>query len=87
MDRVLVGAEGQVANEQGLTFGAGLVTERASAGLGALATIALVLVGGTTSSVVEVDLTTIELGVLLGRVGLGGVDGVGVLDISESKRY
>lgn len=83
---VLVGAEGQVTNEQSLAFGASLVTERASAGLGALAAVALVLVGGTTSSVVEVDLTTIKLGVLLGRIGLGGVDGVVVLDVSESKR-
>lgn len=86
MDGVLVGAEGQVANKQGLTLRAGLVTERASASLHTVPAVALVLVGGTTSSVVEVDLAAVNLSVLLGFVSLGRVKGVGVLDVTESRK-
>lgn len=82
-DRVLVGTEGDVADKQGVALRAGLVTEVPSAGLGAV--LVVVVVGGwAASSVVEVDLATINLGVLLGVVSLGSVGRVDVLDITET---
>lgn len=81
-DRVLVGTEGDVADKQGVALRAGLVTEVPSAGLGAV--LVVVVVGWAASSVVEVDLATINLGVLLGVVSLGSVGRVDVLDITET---
>lgn len=85
-DRVLVGTEGDVADKQGVALRAGLVTEVPSAGLGAVlgAVLVVVVVGWAASSVVEVDLATINLGVLLGVVSLGSVGRVDVLDITET---
>lgn len=86
VDGVFVGAEGKVADKEGVTFRAGLVTEGASTSLGAVLAAAGLVVGGTTGCVVEVDLTAVDLGVLLGFVGLGRVGGVGEFDVAESAR-
>lgn len=83
-DRVLVGTEGDVADKQGVALRAGLVTEVPSAGLGAVLVVVVVVGGWAASSVVEVDLATINLGVLLGVVSLGSVGRVDVLDITET---
>ena len=83
VDGVLIGAEGEVAHEQRVALGAGLVTERAGTSLHAVL-VTLLVVGWATTGVVEVDLAAVDLGVLLGCHGLGRVDSVGELDISES---
>jgi hypothetical protein len=84
-DRVLVGTEGDVADKQGVTLRAGLVTEVTSASLSAvLVIVVVVVIGRAASGVVEVDLAAINLGVLLGVVSLGSVGSADVLDITET---
>lgn len=83
--RVLVGAEGDVADEQSVTLRAGLVTERTGTSLGAVLATSSV-VGWATAGVIKVDLAAIELSVLLLGVGLGGIGAVGELDVAESTR-
>lgn len=82
-DRVLGGAEGEVAQEQGVALGAGLVTERTGASLSPVLTTG-VLVGGTASGVIKVDRTAVNLAALLSLVGLGRVDVVGEFNVTES---
>lgn len=84
LDHVLVGGEGDVADEQGVTLGAGLVAE----GLGAVvSTLTRVCVAvGTGVGVVEVHLAAVELGVLLSSMSLDGVLDIDEFDISESDR-
>jgi hypothetical protein len=82
-DGVLVGAEGDVANEQGVALGAGLVTEVTSASLSAVLVVVVVGLGRAASGVVEVDLAAIDLSVLLGRVSLGSIRSADVLDITK----
>ncbi|KKA17256.1 hypothetical protein T310_8982 [Rasamsonia emersonii CBS 393.64] len=81
-DRILVGAEGDVANEQGVALGAGLVTKGFGPSLSLL--LGITVVGVTGFSKVQVDLATINLGILLALVGLFGIGSVGELDIAET---
>lgn len=81
---ILGSAEGQVANEQSVTLGAGLITEVAGTSLSTV-TATLLVLGLTSSSVVQVDGTAVNLGALLGLEGLGGISGVGVLDVAETR--
>lgn len=83
-DGVLVGTEGNVADKQGVALRAGLVTEVTSASLSAVLIVVVVVVGRAASGVVEVDLATINLGILLGVVSLGSVGSADVLDITET---
>lgn len=84
VDGILRRAEREVANEQSVALGAGLVTERPGPSLGAVLEVTLVVVGLATVGVVEVDLTAVDLGILLGLVRLGGIGGVGELDVTEA---
>ena len=80
---VLVGTERNVANEQGVTLRAGLVTEGASTSLHTLLAASLV-VGRTASCIVEVDGTAINVSALLSFESLGRVDRIGELNVAES---
>lgn len=79
-EHVLVGAEGDVADEEGVALGALLVAKVLGAGLGA------VLGGGVGASVgkVNVEFAAVEFDVLLGLVGLGGILGAGEFNVSEA---
>lgn len=83
-ESILGSAEGQVADEESVGLGAGLVTVLAGASLGAVTTLLLVL---AASGVVQVDSTAVKVGTLLGLVGLGGIGSVGVLNVAETVRY
>jgi hypothetical protein len=83
-DGILGCAEGKVADEKSVGLGASLVTVLAGASLGTV--IATLGLGLALSSVVKVDGTTVEVGTLLGLVGLSGISSVGVLNVTESGR-
>lgn len=77
---ILSSAEGQVANEQSVGGGAGLVTVGTGTSLGTVTTL-VVLAG---SGVIEVDGTAIKLGTLLGLEGLDGISNLGELSVTET---
>lgn len=77
---VLRGAEGKVTDEQSVTSGTSLVTERAGTVLGTV-TILVVL---TSSGVVKVDGTAVNISTLLSGHSLGGIGSVGELNVTET---
>lgn len=77
---ILSSAEGQVANEQSVGGGAGLVTVGTGTSLGTVTTL-VVLAG---SGVVQVDGTTIKLDTLLGLEGLDGISNLSELSVTET---
>lgn len=81
-ESILGGTERQVANKEGVTLRAGLVTIVASTSLSTVT--ALLLLGLASSSVVQVDGTAINLGTLLGLHGLGSISRVGVLNVAKT---
>jgi hypothetical protein len=81
VESILSGAEGKVANEEGVALGAGRVAVRASTVLGAVSTG---LGGLTGSGVVEVDGTAVKIGTLLGIHGLDSIGSAVELDVTET---
>ena len=85
VERILVSTEGDIADEESVALRAGLITERTGTSLSPVLEATLVPVGGTSGSVVKVDLATVDFGVLLSLKRLSGVDSIGVFDITESE--
>lgn len=82
LDHVLIGVEGDVANEERVTLRAGLVAEALGTRLSSIRrTTSIVL---ASISEVEVDLASIKLSIFLGLESFRRIIGTGELNVAES---